>query len=289
MSISNPDRRGQPENATGAQLEDAGLSSAENEEATRRVRGVIEGRGLDAAFQPVVELETGSVAGYEALARFSAEPQRSPLQWFAEADQVGLGLDLEIAAISTAISRATRGEDHGEPLGGTMLGVNASPRAVVSGRLLAAVEAHAPQIPIVVEVTEHAGIEDYEAFQSAFSELRARGVKLAVDDVGAGYASLRHILQLGPESIKLDISLTRGIEGDRRKRALAAALISFAKETEAVIVAEGIESREELDALVSLGAEYGQGYYLARPGPLGRHGTPPRVATEAPPLRSEAS
>jgi EAL domain-containing protein (putative c-di-GMP-specific phosphodiesterase class I) len=126
----------------------------------------------------------------------------------------------------------------------------------------------------VVEVTEHAAIENYRSFQDAVDGLRKDGVRLAVDDAGAGYASFRHILQLSPDIIKLDLTLTRDIDHDRARRAMASALIAFAKETDAEIVAEGIETEAELETLIGLGTRYGQGYHLGRPGPA-------PIATEA--------
>jgi EAL domain-containing protein (putative c-di-GMP-specific phosphodiesterase class I) len=116
-----------------------------------------------------------------------------------------------------------------------------------------------------VEITEQAQVEDYDELNVALGHLREVGVRIAVDDAGAGYASLRHILRLEPDVIKLDKSLVRNVHRDRPRRALATALISFAAEIGATIVAEGIESAEELDALRDLGVTFGQGYHLARP------------------------
>jgi EAL domain-containing protein (putative c-di-GMP-specific phosphodiesterase class I) len=119
-----------------------------------------------------------------------------------------------------------------------------------------------------LEITEHEAIDDYATLADALAPLRERGLRVAVDDVGAGYASLRHALQLAPDMVKMDISLTRDIDRDAGRRALATALISFAAETDMTIVAEGIETAGELHALRELGVKYGQGFYLARPAPL---------------------
>jgi EAL domain-containing protein (putative c-di-GMP-specific phosphodiesterase class I) len=121
---------------------------------------------------------------------------------------------------------------------------------------------------VVLEITEHEAIEDYGALAEALAPLRERGLRVAVDDVGAGYASLRHALQLAPDMVKMDISLTRDVDRDPGRRALAAALISFADQTNMTIVAEGIETAGELTALRELGVRYGQGFYLAQPAPL---------------------
>ena len=149
---------------------------------------------------------------------------------------------------------------------GAFLAINCSHHAAASPELaerLDGVEGH-----VVLEITEHEAIEDYGALAEALAPLRERGLRVAVDDVGAGYASLRHALQLAPDMVKMDISLTRGIDRDAGRRALAAALISFAGETNMTIVAEGIETAGELQALRSLGVRYGQGFYLSRPTPL---------------------
>lgn len=118
---------------------------------------------------------------------------------------------------------------------------------------------------LVIEVTEHAAIDDYAAVGAAFDDVRSSGTQFAIDDVGAGFASLRHILKLRPELIKIDASLTSGVEHDRSRRALALGLTTFAAEFGATVVAEGIESEAELRALRAIGIRYGQGYHIARP------------------------
>ena len=111
-------------------------------------------------------------------------------------------------------------------------------------------------------------MRDYEALNAAMQRMRGRGIRLAVDDAGSGFASLRHILQLAPDIIKIDNALTRNVYKDPARRALAAGLISFSAELGATVVAEGIQSRPELDALRDLGVRYGQGFYLGHPGPI---------------------
>src|SRR5207249_836356 len=114
---------------------------------------------------------------------------------------------------------------------------------------------------IIVEITEHAPIDDYDHFGTSLAELRALGADLAIDDAGAGFASLRHILLLDPQFIKLDRTLIKSIATDRSRQALAAGLISFAAKTSATIIAEGIECQAEMDALRALGVSYGQGFF----------------------------
>jgi EAL domain-containing protein (putative c-di-GMP-specific phosphodiesterase class I) len=118
---------------------------------------------------------------------------------------------------------------------------------------------------IVMELTEQVKVDDYPRLSSALTELRLMGVRLAIDDTGAGFASLAHILKLGPDIIKLDRELTCGIDHDPVRRALAAALVTFAAHTGADIIAEGIETAAELEVLQGLGIRYGQGYFLGRP------------------------
>jgi len=227
-----------------------------------RIRAVLKGGdGLSIVFQPVVSLRSGEAIGLEALARFSSEPFHGPDVWFAHAAALGLGVELELAAVAAAVAFFPRIPPE------LRVGLNVSPEAVLSCRLDPVLD-RLPPNRVVLEITEHAHIADYAELRGALAKLRRLGVKLAIDDAGAGYASLRHILQLAPDSIKLDISLTRDIHAVRSQRALTAALVAFGVETGACIVAEGIETAEELDTLRDLGVEYGQGYYLGRPGPL---------------------
>jgi EAL domain-containing protein (putative c-di-GMP-specific phosphodiesterase class I) len=212
-------------------------------------------------FQPIVDLEEGSTIGLEALARFRSIPLRPPDEWFAEAVSLELGTHLELATIGQAL------EVLGQLPRGAYLSVNCSHRAAASDDLASLLEPVADRV--VVEITEHEPVNDYDDLFGALARLRAMGVRIAIDDAGAGFASLRHTLQLSPDIIKVDISLTRDIDHDRGRRAMASALISFADEMGMTIVAEGIETEAELKTLRSLGVRYGQGYFLAEPGPLG--------------------
>jgi EAL domain-containing protein (putative c-di-GMP-specific phosphodiesterase class I)/AmiR/NasT family two-component response regulator len=230
-------------------------------EATARIQSVLDRRALTIAFQPIADLRSGQVVGVEALSRFDAEPRRGPDGWFAEATEVGLGADLELAAIQLALSKLDVVPED------IFVSVNISPQYLAEGLLdsaLAGRDAHR----IVVELTEHAKVDDYGPLLEAVSKLRALGVRAAVDDAGAGFASLQHILRLGPDMIKLDVSLTRDIDADPVLRALASSLVTFAFDVGAEIVAEGIETPSEQEALRALGVGMGQGFHLARPGPL---------------------
>lgn len=226
-----------------------------------RIRAVIAGDGMSVVFQPIVRLAGRRVIGFEALARFHHPPPRGPDVWFAEAAAVGLGVDLELAAIRLAV-RALHDIDDD-----LYISVNLSPETIVSPSLDDALAAVAPT-RLVLEITEHSTIAAYDDVAAAVVRLRDRGMRIAVDDAGAGYSSFRHILRLQPDMIKLDRSLTRDIDRDPARRALAAALIAFGHETGSGIVAEGVETAEELRTLQELGVTSAQGYYLGRPGAL---------------------
>jgi EAL domain-containing protein (putative c-di-GMP-specific phosphodiesterase class I)/AmiR/NasT family two-component response regulator len=247
----------------GGHLEREEHQSEERRLAVERIERAMAGEGMAMVYQPIFDLRDEHSIGFEALARFSLEPKRAPDLWFSEADALGLGPDLELAALHLAM------DDVGSIPDGAYLAVNISPQTALSRQFREAAD-HLNPGRLVLEVTEHARVDDYEALAESIRAVRGRGARLAIDDAGAGFASLRHILLLAPDIIKLDISLTRDIHSDRARRALASALISFASEIEATIVAEGIETQEEMDALRNLGVQYGQGYFLARPGPLPR-------------------
>ena len=223
-----------------------------------QIRRILSSGGVGCVFQPIVALETGEPVGFEALARFDTEPVRSPGAWFAEATALGYALELEVAAVEVALSSIDRlpSDD--------FMALNVSPASIISP-LLTETIGRAPLDRIVVEVTEHAPIADYPKLRSAIGALRRGGARLAVDDVGAGHASLRQILQLDPDIIKLDVSLTREIQTQRTQRAMASALVTFAREVGAIVIAVGIETEAELAVIRELGVPLGQGYYFGRP------------------------
>jgi EAL domain-containing protein (putative c-di-GMP-specific phosphodiesterase class I)/CheY-like chemotaxis protein len=226
-----------------------------------RIREVLAGDGLTMVFQPVADLRSGTVLGVEALARFSAQPRRPPNEWFDEATTLGLGPELELTAVRAALVHF----DEVPPEG--FLALNISPGTATAPELVELLSG-VPSERVVLELTEHARVNDYDVLLAALQPLRDRGVRIAVDDAGAGYAGLQHVLRLQPEVLKLDIALTRGIDTDPARRALATALVSFASEIRATIIAEGIETAAELATLRGLSVPWGQGYHLARPGTL---------------------
>jgi len=225
-----------------------------------RIHSILERDSVDVEFQPVFDLLDCSIVSLEALARFWTEPMRSPSVWFAEANEVGLGADLELVAIRSALQRIDEFPE------GVALALNVSPATALDPRFCELLLGVAERI--VIEITEHAQVDDYDALAAALAPLRERGAQLAIDDVGAGFANLRHILRLAPDIVKLDLSLTQEISRDPARRALATSLVGFAGGVGARIVAEGISSDEDLTLLRALGVNYGQGFYLARPSAL---------------------
>jgi PAS domain S-box-containing protein len=229
------------------------------------VQAIIRDRKVRALYQPIVSMTDDSVIGAEALARFSAEPEATPDVWFARAAEVGLGVDLEILALSTALESAHRLPEH------IYLSINLSPDALADPRVTALLQRGSwPCSQLVGEVTEHVSVTDYASLAATVATLRRLGVRIAVDDAGAGYASFRHILKLRPDYIKLDRALIDGIDGDVAKRALAGAFVAFGDELDVLIVAEGVETAAELSAARALGVHAAQGFHTGRPAPAGR-------------------
>jgi EAL domain-containing protein (putative c-di-GMP-specific phosphodiesterase class I)/ActR/RegA family two-component response regulator len=243
-----------------SQLRRAEIEQQERAARAGEIQRFLTGDGLTMAFQPIFDLRSRAVAGMEALARFRSLPLRPPDEWFAEAVALELGVQLELATIRQALSALPRLP------AGTYMSVNCSHRAAMSPELVDTL--HPVAHRIVVEITEHEQVDDYGELTTALAALRLLGARVAIDDAGAGYASLRHTLQLGPDIVKVDISLTRDIDSDRGKRAMARALVAFALEMDIRIVAEGIETDAEMRTLQQLGVHYGQGFFLAEPGPL---------------------
>ncbi len=236
--------------------------TSESELSERRVRilDVLRSRTITPHYQPVVDTETGAIVGYEALARFATPHERGPAGWFLDASSVGLGTELEWLAATTSLEFLQN-----DPAGG-FLAVNMSPAAILHLFHAKLCDEHLCQ-RIVIELTEHVPIEDYAPLHRALSDMRMHGARLAADDLGAGYAGFRHLVSLSPDIIKLDISLVSGIHRSGSQRALASALVAFATDVGATVIAEGIENAEELVVLRDLGIPWGQGYYLGRPAP----------------------
>ncbi len=212
-------------------------------------------------FQPVIRLEDQKVVAVEALARFAHQPVQPPDRWFADAAAVGMGVTLELLAIRRAIAscRALPAD--------IALNINVSPQTLLGENLLLALHGFDPR-RVTVELTEHEPVADYTPLLKAIRPLREVGMKLAIDDAGAGYSSMRHVLTLQPDIVKLDVSLTRDIDKDPVREAMAAALGEFARRTNTVVVAEGVETTAELETLRHVGIAEVQGYLTGRPMPM---------------------
>jgi EAL domain-containing protein (putative c-di-GMP-specific phosphodiesterase class I) len=236
------------------------LVSGRDEEAAEPADTAALVANLEMVFQPVFELDAGGVVAFEALARFPAHAYRTTEECFAAAAAAGESVFLELAAVRAALEHLHELPD------GVLLSVNVSAEVAVTPEFE---ELAAPVADrLIIELTEHEPVHDYREVAAALSRLRALGARLAIDDVGAGYASLRHILQLAPDIVKLDLSLTREIDSDSSRRALTTALVGFAEVIGSTIAAEGIESEGELALLRELGVVHGQGFHLGYPSPL---------------------
>jgi EAL domain-containing protein (putative c-di-GMP-specific phosphodiesterase class I) len=226
-----------------------------------RIDGILQTGSVEMVFQPILDIRTRALVGVEALARFPIEPQRPPNVWFDEAWTVGRGVDLELAAVAAAL-----GQLHDLPPG-AFLAVNMSPETIASPRMEAALVGM-PSQRMILEFPERAPVSDHYALAQAVGRLREYGVRLAVDDAGAGFENLSNILELVPDIIKFDVALTRNVDTDPVRHSLASSLVSFARQLDSVVVAEGIETEGELNTLKEIGFGFGQGYHLGRPGPL---------------------
>ena len=220
---------------------------------------VIATSAFRSVFQPIVRLDDHGVVGFEALTRF--DDAASPEQRFGAAHGLGLEIELEEACLATAVAAARC-----LPVD-AWLSLNVSPSALLGSSRLGALLTDVDR-PVILEVTERTPITDYAAIRTALADLPVQA-ELAIDDAGAGYASLRHIVELRPAYVKLHIGLMRGIDADPLRQALVAGMVHFARKVGCHLVAEGVETAEECDMLADLGVELGQGYLFGRPQPVG--------------------
>ncbi len=196
--------------------------------------------------------------GFEALSRFPAEWGIAPDVAFEQAHSVGFGARMELLAIQRAAETLDSVDGY--------VSRKITPAVLVDPdnlRLLGEL----PLDRIVLELSEHDQVADYTILAAALEPLRSSGMRLSIDDVGAGFSSLRHIVLTSPDVIKLDRSFVDGVSGDRILTTLVRALVQFAHDCDAVTVAEGIETEADGQALLDLGVEYGQGWHYGRPAP----------------------
>ena len=222
-----------------------------------RLRPLMATGGPQVLLQPIVDLQTGYRIGAEALSRFPAEWDRPPDVCFAEAHSVGLGHRLEMLALE-------RAADHLAAVAG-YVAMNLSPATLLTSQCTVLLSGMALD-RIILELSEHDQVSDYTALDNALAPLRARGMRLAIDDVGAGFSSLRHIVLTGPDVIKLDRTIVHGVSTDPSLMTVVRSLVEFAHGCSASVVAEGIESAADAAALADLGVDHGQGWHFGRPG-----------------------
>jgi EAL domain-containing protein (putative c-di-GMP-specific phosphodiesterase class I) len=222
-----------------------------------RLVPLIEAGGPAMVLQPIVDLATGNRIGAEALARFPADWAMAPDICFAQAHGIGLGHRLELLAIERAAGFLDQVSGY--------VALNISPQTALTPEL-GTLLARLPVERVLLELSEHAPVEDYDALGSALADARSRGMRLAIDDVGAGFSSLRHIVLTSPEVIKLDRTLVLGVSTDRVLRTLVRSLVEFGHGCGASVVAEGIETHADAQTLVQLKVDHGQGWHFGRPG-----------------------
>jgi EAL domain-containing protein (putative c-di-GMP-specific phosphodiesterase class I) len=217
---------------------------------------------FDSVYQPIVRTTDQGVIGHECLTRFRPEPYQSPDRWFAMADTVGLLKELELAAIHKALAALSEFDGY--------LSVNISPSTILKCDLEKELAPY-PLKRLVLEITEHSAIDNYEEIDEALKDLRARGLHLAIDDAGAGYASMRHILMLSPDMVKIDRTITEGVDSHPGRQAMASAFRGFATRIGCALVAEGVETQAERQALEFIGVPHAQGFYFGEPHALSGH------------------
>jgi EAL domain-containing protein (putative c-di-GMP-specific phosphodiesterase class I) len=244
--------------SAAATLIEPGVQERGREAAIRaRLEPVFSSGELHVVLQPIVSLADGARVGAEALSRFPPEWSMAPNEVFAEATSIDVGIELELLAARRAIDKLSGISGY--------LSINFSPETLLDERCRQLLES-SPCDRIIVELSEHDPVNDYGTLAAMLSPLRDRGMRLAIDDVGVGFSSLRHIVVSAPDLIKLDLSIVTGVATDQVLRTLARSLAEFGHEVGASVVAEGVESKEDAVALREAGVDFGQGWYFGRPG-----------------------
>ncbi len=241
----------------GSELGPALAAAGEVSGARVALEALLAQHSFRPVFQPILDLAERKIRGYEALIRF-ADGSRPDLR-FAEAGAAGLGTMLELACLRASLEAAAAFPDD------LFLSLNVSPGIVLKSSELARLLSTVKR-PLILELTEHVSIDDYNSMRAAIVRL-GPNVRIAVDDAGAGFSTLHHLLALKPNVVKLDLALVRGIETDLVRQSLVAGVVHFAARTACVVIAEGIETEEELEAMRTLRVPLGQGFLLGRPSP----------------------
>ncbi|MBX7443446.1 EAL domain-containing protein [Arthrobacter sp. MAHUQ-56] len=262
---SDADAAGTPETARDMRLSTPALPPqvAEQLDAIRsmsRISALLENQMLMTAFQPIYGLEGKGVVGAEALSRFVSDDGAAAELWFAEANAVGLGANLEFSALGSAAAAARNLP------GDLYVSLNISPTSCLDPRLPELFDhIELPISRVVLELTEDIPEEEYLQFISAINPLRERGLRIAVDDTHTGAGALSRMLHLRPDFLKVGRNVISDVDTDGLQHALAACLVDFTDQIGITLVAEGIETVGELRVLTELGVSAGQGYLLGRP------------------------
>ncbi len=253
-------------------LTDIAYSQVQFDELKRQVAYVIAEQRTFLLAQPIVDIHDDSHhVGFEALCRVEGQAW-PPEKLFKDAQLVGLSMELNSVVVRAALSLLP--QLHAEQY----LAINVTPDFIASETFLHALQG-ADLAQVVIEITEHAAVNNYSKMMDNIEKVRAMGAKIAIDDVGAGYSSFRHILKVHPDIIKLDRSLIEAIDHDIEKQRLLSALVPFANQMGYKIVAEGVETYDELMTLAANGIELVQGYYFAKPARLSKFLTKPQRNT----------
>jgi EAL domain-containing protein (putative c-di-GMP-specific phosphodiesterase class I) len=236
-------------------LEPSVVEQQRQAEIEGRLDGVLADGGPSVMLQPIVDLATGHRVGVEALSRFPRDWGRAPDVCFEEAHSVGQGDRLELLALERAVQRSAAIPGY--------VAVNLSPTTLLTDECARLLD-RLPLDRMLLELSEHEPVADYEVLTATLAPYRARGMRVAIDDVGAGFSSLRHIVLVDPDVMKLDRSIVAGVAHDRVLTTLIRSLVDFAHDCAAVVVAEGIETAEDVTALHALGVDYGQGWFFGK-------------------------
>ncbi len=226
-----------------------------------RIRALLDGDDFSVVWQPILSITSGTMVGVEALSRFPIGVHPGPAKWFAEAATAGLADEMEMCSIAKGLEilKLFKGREY--------VTCNVSAAALLSPRFTDNLQKQ-PLDRMLLEISEHDIVKDYDRLREILQPLRDAGLRIAIDDAGTGYASMHHILQLHPEVIKLDMSLVRDIDSNLPKRSLAMSMVMFAKSIGSKLVAEGVETRSEMETLTKLGVDMVQGYHVQHPTTL---------------------
>ncbi len=245
------------------------------ETATTPLHEIIAHRRLSALFQPIVDIKSGEFLGFEGLIRGPADsPLHSPINLFGAAEQQNLSLEVEMLSRQTVLEAFAK-----QNLPGNLF-LNVSPETLThpsfkNGQTLEFLRAlNLDPARVVIEITENQPTFDFVAMRSALLHYRSMGFKIAIDDLGEGFSSLRLWSELRPEYIKVDMHFVQGVDRDPIKLQFLKSIQQIAESCGTQVIAEGVETAAELKVVKDLGIAHGQGYFIARPNP-----TPPITAS----------